>query len=253
MDERTDKQKPFFSSSFSSSSPPPPPLASHPPPLTTTTTTHVSSSSSSSEPLNVFFPSISQPEGRFSPASWLNACISKSLSSSSSPFLSSKIEDSSLSYTVKNSPASDKLGVDSSLSASKSGEDREKGDQEEDEKKLGRREGEKINENELLAERLEKVLLHLQKEVRQQISLSFECLDAQSHELAAAGPMCLQELTTVSTGFQRADQTATAALKAFSVMDRTHHERLHKLAALEAIKRHFLRCRRVLLDLHQWE
>lgn len=149
-----DVQKPFFPSSS-----PPPPLASH------MTTSSDISSSSSSETLNGFFSSFSQPPDRFSPASWLSACISRSLSSPS--FSSSTIKDSSLSHTERTSAAS----VDSSFSSLRDGEDREKGEEEEEERKLSRREGEKLSENELLADRLEKVLLRLQKEVQQQISV----------------------------------------------------------------------------------
>ncbi|KFH01697.1 hypothetical protein TGMAS_242030A, partial [Toxoplasma gondii MAS] len=104
-----------------------------------------------------------------------------------------------------------------------------------------------------LADRLESTLESVLAEVQRRIATTFEALDTKSQDLSSAAPTYVKQVEELSGKLVDARRTVDDALKALSCVDFEHQESLRRLAALDALRRHFHRCRRVLLVLHQWD
>ncbi|PFH36399.1 hypothetical protein BESB_045910 [Besnoitia besnoiti] len=103
------------------------------------------------------------------------------------------------------------------------------------------------------AQRLQSTVGGLLADVQQRIATSFCALDVKSQDLSAAVPACVTEVANFEVKIERANGIVSDALDALTTIDAEHQESLRRLAALDALKQHFQRCRRVLLDLHQWD
>ncbi|KEP65169.1 UNVERIFIED_CONTAM: hypothetical protein HHA_242030 [Hammondia hammondi] len=103
------------------------------------------------------------------------------------------------------------------------------------------------------ADRLESILGSVLAEVQRRTATTFEALDTKSQDLSSAAPTYVKHVEALAGKLADARRTADDTLNALTCIDIKHQESLRRLAALDALRRHFHRCRRVLLVLHQWD